>query len=356
MTDYQRLSEYHAYIAKKVLFCIICLVIAIIAIGLALTMGAYDIGFLESYQIVWDHLTGNIATDSIGAMKDHVVWDMRFPRALAGLFVGMGLGVCGAVMQSSMKNPLADPYTTGISSGAGLGATLAIILGISIIPGLTGEGATIANAFIVALIPASVMIFFSMIKRNVSAESTILIGVAVMYIFSAITTLLRVAATEEDLEEAYIWSVGTLGKATWENVPILAIVSVCGVIVFTYASNMLNTLAMDDKNVIGLGENPKKLRLLFMVIVSIVTAVLVSFTGTIGFVGIVAPHVVRLIIGSDNRYLIPAAACFGGMFMLVCDCLAKVITTTGLPVGVVTALIGGPVFLLIMLKIRKSAW
>ncbi len=321
-----------------------------------MSIGSYDIGFLESYEILIDHITGSIATDSIGEMKDHIIWDMRFPRAIAGLFVGAGLAICGAVMQSSLKNPLADPYTTGISSGAGLGATISIVLGVCIIPGLTGEASIVINAFIFALIPAFVMIFFSMIKRNISPESTILIGVAVMYVFSAVTTMLRVTASEEDLAEAYIWSVGTLGKAMWENIPILVIASVCGIILFCFASNMLNTLAMDDKNVTALGENPKKLRLLFMLIVSLVTAVLVSFTGTIGFVGLVAPHVVRLVIGSDNRYLIPASACFGGMFLILCDCIAKVITTTGLPVGVVTALIGGPMFLFILIKMKKSAW
>lgn len=356
MSDNARLSEYRVYVGKKAAFCIICLAVALVVLGWALSIGSYDIGFLESYRILWDHITGNIATDSIGEMKDHVIWDMRLPRAIAGLFVGAGLAVCGAVMQSTLKNPLADPYTTGISSGAGLGATIAIITGFCIIPGLYGQSAIVINAFVFALIPAFVMIFFSMVKRNMSPESTILIGVAVMYVFSAVTTMLRVTATEEDLAEAYIWSVGTLGKATWENLPIISVVSVCGVILFYLFSNMINTLAMDDKGVVALGENPKRLRLIAMLGVSLVTAVIVSFTGTIGFVGLVAPHVVRMVIGSDNRFLIPASACFGGMFLIVADCIAKVLTDTGLPVGVVTALIGGPMFIFILLKIRKSAW
>lgn len=269
--------------------------------------------------------------------------------------MGAGLGVCGAVMQSTLKNPLADPYTTGISSGASLGATLAIISGLSLIPGTAGETATVINAFVFALIPAFVMIFFSVIKRNMSPESTILIGVAVMYIFTAVTTLLKVSATEEKLAEAYVWSVGTLGKATLDNIPLMGIATIAGIAVFMLGSNMINTLAMDDKNVVALGENPKHVRLFFMFVVSMVTATLVSFTGTIGFVGLVAPHIVRLMIGSDNRYLIPASACFGAMFLLCADCLAKNLST-GLPVGVITALVGGPLFLIILLKMRKAAW
>ena len=352
----ERTAEYRRYVGKKVIFCIICLAVAIVAMGLAFVSGSYEIGFFESYQILWDHITGNIATDEIGLMKDHVIWDLRFPRVLGGLFVGAGLAICGAVMQNSLKNPLADPYTTGISSGAGLGSSLAIILGISVIPGLYGESAIVVNAFVFALIPALVMIFFSVMKRNMSPESTILIGVAVMYVFSAMTTLIRVSATEEDLAEAYIWSVGTLGKTTWDNVFVMGAATAVGVVLFTAVSNMLNVLAMSDQSVTALGEKPKKLRLVLMLIVSMVTAVLVSFTGTIGFVGLVAPHVVRLLIGSDNRYLIPASACFGAMFLVCADCLAKEITTTGLPVGVITALVGGPLFLFILIKMRKSAW
>ena len=348
-------SQYKIYIAKKLLFCYVCTMVAFLTMGFTLSVGNYDIGFIESYQILWNHIIGNVPTDEIGSMKDHVIWDLRMPRAIAGLAVGAGLGICGAVMQSVLKNPLADPYTTGISSGAGLGASIAIISGVAILPGLTGELAIVTNAFIFALIPAFIMIFFSVIKRNISPESTILIGVAVMYIFTAVTTLLKISATEEKLAEVYIWGVGTLGKANVDNLPYICTAALIGVLIFTFSAKMINTLAMDDKHVIALGESPKKLRLLFMLGVSFVTALLVSFTGTIGFVGLVAPHIVRLLIGSDNRYLVPASACFGAMFLLLADCLAKSLST-GLPVGVVTALIGGPLFIFILLKMRKSSW
>lgn len=351
--DYRQ--RYRMYVGRKVLFCAACLIISFMVTGFTMSVGNYDIGFFESYGILWDHLIGNLPTDEIGKMKDHVIWDLRMPRAFAGLIVGAGLGVCGAVMQSTLKNPLADPYTTGISSGASLGATLVIVSGMTVIPGLVGQSATVVNAFVFALIPACVMIFFSVLKRNMSPESTILIGVAVMYVFTAMTTLLKVSATEEKLAEAYVWSVGTLGKVTPDGILLMGAATVAGLLIFVLGSNMINTLAMDDRNVTALGENPKKVRLFFMFAVSLVTAVLVSFTGTIGFVGLVAPHIVRLIIGSDNRYLIPASACFGAMFLLCADCLAKNLST-GLPVGVVTALVGGPLFLFILLKMRKAAW
>lgn len=338
------------------MFVILCLVIAFLAMGLELSFGKYDIGFIESYRILIDHLMGIIPTDETEKMKDYVIWDLRFPRAIAGLAVGAGLGVCGAAMQSALKNPLADPYTTGIASGASFGACLAIILGISLIPGLYSESATIMNAFIFALIPAAMIIVISKFKKNITPAAMVLIGIAVMYIFTAATTMLKVTASEESLAEIYIWNIGTLGKASWSNVWYMVVAALFGIVAFQILAKKLNVLVMCDQGAITLGVNPKKTRLITLGIVSLVTAVLVGFTGTIGFVGLVAPHVVRIFLGSDNKYLIPASAAFGAMMLLLADCIAKSAGSTGLPVGTITALIGGPLFLYLLIKQSKSAW
>lgn len=328
---------------------------SVIAIGLALSMGKYEMGFFESYEILFNHLRGIVPTSSSDIMKDYVVWDQRVPRAVAGLAVGAGLGVCGAAMQSSMKNPLADPYTTGISSGAALGATLMLTTGLCLVPFLSGETAIIVNAFLFALIPSGIIIFISVFRKT-SPTSMILTGVAVMYVFSATTSLLMLYAVPEDLAEAYIWTVGTLGKATWDNIGFLIAAALFGMCALQIFAKKLNILALSDESAVGLGVNAKRTRVVVLVIVSTVTAILVSFTGTIGFVGLVAPHMVRIFIGSDNRYLIPASAAFGAMLLLVADCIAKVAGSAGLPVGVITALIGGPLFLMLLMKQRRSAW
>ena len=144
---------------------------------------------------------------------------------------------------------------------------------------------------------------------------------------------------------------------SWADIPLMASVTVAGIAFFVIVSDKVNVLSLNDSSVVALGENPKVLRITFMVIVAMMTAVIVAFTGTIGFVGLVAPHIVRLLIGSDCRYLIPASACFGAAFLMFCDCIARVLTATGLPVGVVTSIIGGPMFIYILMKMRsKSMW
>lgn len=337
------------------LFVIACIVVAFLVVGLQLSFGYYDVSFIESYQILWDHICGVIPETPIDIKRDHIIWDLRFPRAIASMAVGAGLGVCGAAMQSTLKNPLADPYTTGISAGAGLGATISIVLGICVIPGIYGQASIIVDAFVFALIPSIVIILFSSLKRRITPAMMILIGIAVMYVFTAMTTLIKLTASDDSLADVYMWSVGTLGKANWDNVWFMVLAAMLGIASFAFLAKKINVMITSDSCAVSLGVNPKRCRLIILVIVSIVTAFLVSFTGTIGFVGLVAPHMVRIIIGSDNRYLIPASAAFGAMMLICSDVLARNIGT-GLPVGVITACIGGPVFLILLIKQRKSAW
>ncbi|MBR2255623.1 MAG: iron ABC transporter permease [Candidatus Methanomethylophilaceae archaeon] len=346
---------YYKSVSRKVIFAVVCVVIAFIALGLQLSFGYYDVGFVESYQILWDHICGNFPDTDIGLKKDHIIWDLRLPRSLAGMAVGAGLGVCGAAMQSTLKNPLADPYTTGISAGAGLGATISIVLGVCLIPGIVGQPSIVIDAFVFALIPSLVIIAFSSIRRKVTSSMMILIGIAVMYVFTAMTTFLKLTASEDSLQDVYMWSVGTLGKANWDNVWFMILATIFGMVLFIMLARRINVMITSDTSAVSLGVDPKRCRLLVLVIVSIVTAFLVSFTGTIGFVGLVAPHMVRIIIGSDNRYLIPASAAFGAMMLICSDVIARNIGT-GLPVGVITACIGGPVFLYLLVRQRKSVW
>jgi len=358
-------EAYLKSMSVRAAFAAACLAIAFLAVGLELSFGKYGVGCLESYQLAWDNLQvhasralfGTPLPDGWGdSMRNHVVWDMRFPRAIAGFAVGAGLGVCGAAMQSSMKNPLADPYTTGIASGASFGACLAIVLGFCILPGLHGEEAVVVNAFCFALIPAAAIVLVARKKRNATPAAMILVGIAVMYLFTASTTLMKYAASEEALADIYVWNVGTLGKATWDNAGIMLAASLLGIAFFMLMSRKLNVLAMCDRDAVTLGVDAKKARASVLVAVSLVTAVLVSFSGTIGFVGLVAPHAVRMFIGSNNRMLVPASAAFGAMMLLCSDCVAKEAGTTGLPVGVITALIGGPLFLILLIRQSKSIW
>ena len=352
-TDEEGLSatmdEYSHYVLRKYVFIAICVMGIAVVAGLATTIGSYPIGFTESYHLIWQHLTGNIADP----IKDHVVWDLRLPRILVAVVAGAGLAVAGVAMQSTLKNPLADPYTTGISSGAAFGATVGIVVGSTLVG---GEYSIILNAFVFALIPAAMIIVVSGFK-NASPTVMILSGLAIMYIFNAMTTVLMLMADPDDLAAVYKWQVGSLASSDWTSLPIMSAVTVAGMAVIAMLSNRLNVLSTGDDSARSLGVDAGRLRLLCLVVVSLMSASIVSFTGIIGFVGLVSPHIVRIFIGSDNRYLIPASAGFGAVLLLVADLIGRtVISPAVLQVGVVTAFLGGPLFLYLIVRQRKDVW
>ncbi len=348
-------GEYRRSIVLKIGFIIVCVVVAFLVIGVTLTIGDYDIGFLETYQILWDHITGNVPTDPSDPMytKDSVIWDLRLPRILTGVLAGAALAVAGATMQTTMKNPLADPYTTGISSGASFGATIAICMGVS----FAGGGyVVVVNAFIFSLIPTALIVIVSKM-RGASPTTMVMAGIAVMYIFNAFTTVIKLFADPESLSSLYQWSVGSINGTRWDDVLVMVPFVIVGTVVIQLLSRQLNVLISGDDSAKTLGVDADRLRTVSILVIALMTAAVVSFTGLIGFVGLVCPHVVRMFIGSDNRYLIPASAAFGIALLLFADLVGRVlIAPTVLPVGVITAFIGGPLFLYLIVKQRRSAW
>ena len=346
-------SDHRNYILRKIMFIAICFSAVVLSIGLAVTIGQYSIGFFESYGLIWDHIWNGPPEDPMLAMKDHVVWNLRLPRIIVAVISGAGLAVAGAVMQSVLKNPLADPYTTGISSGAAFGATLALAYGTSL---FSGDLALVGNAFIFSLIPTGTIILISYI-RKVSPTSMILAGIAVMYIFNALTTVLKLWADPEALSDVYRWQVGTLEGLQWMDIPTMFVVVLLGSVLMMILSSKINVLSMGDDGAKSLGLNTSQLRIFCLAVVSLMSAAVVSFTGVIGFVGLVSPHVVRIFIGADNKYLIPASAFFGSVLLLVADVIGRVIIAPAtLQVGVVTAFLGGPLFLYLIIRSKKEVW
>ena len=258
-------------------------------------------------------------------------------------------------MQNLMHNPLAEPYTMGVSSGAFFGAVLSIICGFSLIPGLYGNSAIVSNAFIFSLVPVIIITVVSKFKK-LSPTAIILLGIAVMYIFSSITQYLMVTAEAETMASAYHWRVGSLSKVTWENLPIIVIFTTIFSIALGILYKKLDMMYAGDRCAQTLGINTSLLRGACLVMVSLMTAAVVCFTGTIGFIGLVGPHVVRMFVGSKNNLLIPGSAAFGAVFLLLADTIAKVSGINGLPVGVISSMIGGPMFLYILINKNKKVW
>ena len=349
------LQERRRYILRKWLFIAICAVVTVVAIILEIGSGKYDISFSQSLDLFIKHLQGVTPPDAATRLADSVVWG-RVPRAIGAIGIGAILGMCGCAMQSSMKNPLADPYLTGIASGASLGVALVVILGVSVAAADSYDLAIMANAFVFALIPAAVMVFFTLVKRNISTSGVMLVGIAVMFFFTAITTMLKYIASDSALADIYYWNVGTINNINWSNYLYILAFGLACLVVLQYFSRQLNILTLNDENAQTLGVDPRKIRTYLLVVVSLFTAIAVSYTGTIGFVGLVGPHVCRMFLGSDNKYLIPASAMSGAMILLAADCLAKNLTMGGLPVGVITSLVGGPLFLFLLIQQKKNIW
>lgn len=338
----------------KIISCLLLLIPTILIAVYSLSVSLYTMDFGDVVTVLSNRIHGVKPVTYDDRILDELIFNNYFPRALCGIMVGATLAVGGAVMQSSLRNPLADPYTTGISSGALFGVTIAVILGISLFPDNPRLG-QITNAFLFALIPTAVIILFT-VRRRTTPTAMILIGLGVMYMFSAATTMLKYSADPVHIAEIYEWGVGTLVGTGWDAVPILFASTSVIIIVFMVLNRRINVLSTGENMSVALGVNPQKTRLLILIVVSICTSTAVCFTGTIGFVGLVIPHIARMIVGSNLKYLIPASAVMGALLLVASDSVARVMGTSGLPVGVITALIGSPLFLYFLVKQRNSAW
>lgn len=347
-------EEYRRVMTRNRVFIAVTAVLAAVIAVVSIGISHYHIGLVESLEVIVRHIQGVEPVGFEEELADFIVWEGRMPMAVAGVLVGAILGVSGAVMQMVIRNPVADPYTTGISSGALFGVTLFVVFDFGIV-GLGSQFGQIVNAFVFSLIPLSVIVLFSMF-RKVTPALMALIGIAVMYIFSAMTTLLKYTANPDDVAAIYAWSVGTLGYVGPECIPFLLVAIVALMVSMTALSGKLNVLSTGENTCHSLGVNPVRMRIVCLVLVSVATSIAVCFTGTLGFIGLVAPHICRRFIGSNARYLIPASAAVGALILIAAECLARSVGSFGVSVGVITALIGGPLFLLLLLGQRKSSW
>lgn len=342
-------DSYRRTRARRISFILVCIVACLILSIYSVTIGPYPMTMGDVIDVLWNFITMQPQDDTTIA---HIVLNLRLPRIIGGIICGFALAVCGAAMQSMMKNPLADPYTMGISSGAGFGAALAMILGIELIAG----GGIVVNAFVFAVIPAVIILFLSRF-RKATPTMMVLCGISLMYLFNALTQLFMLIADPDDMSAVYEWMVGSLDGVSYDELLLVLLVTVIGSLYVQYMANQLNVMGIGDESAQTLGVDVERRRLVILMVITLVAASVVSFTGVIGFVGLVAPHIARTLIGSDNRYLIPASGVVGSLLLVASDILARTIASpVMLPVGVITACVGGPLFMLLILRSTKETW
>lgn len=297
--------------------------------------------------------TGQTAPlESIRESTQNIVWFLRAPRVLLGALIGAALTLSGVGMQAFTKNPLAEPYVLGISSGASLGAVLAMLLGVSV--PVLGKLSVSMGAFAGALVSILLVYLLAKSRGSVTPIRLILVGVAVSAMFQAFTNYIVYTAPDDAaVREATFWMLGGLGSAEWEDLPLLLCLVPPAFLLMLALSKSLNAMMMGDSSAITLGVNLNVVRNLLIVITALLTASSVAVSGCIGFVGLVIPHLVRSVVGPDHRKLVPLAALFGAIFLIWVDVGARIIKPPAeIPVGILTAFLGAPLFLW-MIKVRR---
>jgi iron complex transport system permease protein len=339
---------YGKYIGKKVVFITICAV-ALVAITLvALCIGSARLSVPEVLNQIFH--------------KSGIAWSIRLPRVLVAVVAGAMLAVAGAVMQCLLKNPLSEPYTLGLSQASAFGAAFAIVvLGAGAMYSNSKDAVIISNqytvslcAFCFCLVSTAIILALTRLTK-VAPESIVLSGVVIGSIFSAALTAVQYFASDVQIASIIYWTFGDLSRITWDSLTLIVSVSIPVLIYFIYNRWNYNAFDAGVDTANSLGVNVSRHTIVGMVFASVIAAVIVSLMGIIGFIGLLAPHMVRRVIGSDNRFVIPASAIVGALILVVSDTLARtIISPLVLPVGVITSFMGGPLFLYVLIRGYKK--
>jgi iron complex transport system permease protein len=329
------------------LFMVVMLILTVIA---ATAIGAVSVPFFETAKIILKNF-GLIKFKSFTESQESIIFFVRFPRVIIAVLVGAALAASGTVMQGMFRNPMADPGIIGVSSGASLGAVTAIALG------LTAKSMYFMPVFatIGAFTAAFVIFMLSSRGGKIPVLTLILAGIAVSTFIGALTSLILTRINEYQVREYLFWAVGSLSARRWEHVNLVIVpIVICIIILITFARD-LNVLLLGEEEAQSVGLNPSRARKRLLFFVSVTTAMAVCVSGNISFVGLIVPHIMRLIVGPDNRILLPASAVAGAIFLVGCDLVARVVIMPAeIGVGIVTSLLGAPYFLYLLNRARKE--
>jgi iron complex transport system permease protein len=320
--------------------------VAVVLTALAsLCWGAVAVDLSSVLEVVGAHV--GVVSAPVDAVDDQIVWSIRVPRTLMALIVGAGLAICGVVIQAVVRNPLGDPYLIGIMPGASLGAVAVIVGGGAALGGLSMPAAAFAGGFL------AFAAVFVLGRRNGAwpPARLVLAGVAVGYLVSSFTYFLQILATPNQVQRVLFWSLGSVAGATWDDLPLIAAIVAVAVAVLLINAQRLNALSAGTDVTATLGINVGRLQLMLMVVTALASGAIVAVAGGIGFVGLVIPHIARLLVGADHRRVLITATLLGASFLTVADIAARLVRAPAeLPIGIVTAAVGAPFFLWLLTR------
>lgn len=353
MVDQDLVSEYRSYFVKKIGFLGAVLILLVV-------LGLFSLGIGAVHLSVGETIGALLGAE--GGIAKTIVWNIRLPRVLAAILVGAGLAVSGAALQSLLRNPLASPYTLGISHSAAFGAAFSVVVlgaGTSS-PGTEGfivnnPYITTISAFGWSIITVVLIVLLGRMKQS-TPVTLILTGIALGSLFTAGYTVMQYFADQTELSSIVFWTFGDVGRATWSHLGLMSAVVIPALIYFFYNGWRYRALTSGDQTARSLGIDPARLRLEGTLVAGLVTALLVSFVGIIGFVGLVVPHMIRRFIGGEERYLLPASCLLGGFLLLGSDTAARtIVAPIVLPVGILTSFLGVPLFIYLVIR-GKGYW
>ncbi|EGK08892.1 FecCD family ABC transporter permease [Kroppenstedtia eburnea] len=326
------------WLPRFVVWSLSLTLLLVLVMGAAVSWGSAELGWGDVWRTAGTKLTGS---EPVDPATEAIIWQIRLPRVILAAVVGMALAGAGVVFQGLLRNPLADPYILGVSSGAALGAAIAIF---------TGAGAAWLGGWTVpvwAFLLAAVALFLvlGLAGRGLNRSTLILSGVVIQAFFGAMLTFLIGISSAEELQRIQFWIMGSVAAREWHHIYVVLPFLIPGLTLIWLMARQLNLFSLGERSAAHLGVPVRRIRMVLLLSATLMTAAAVAVSGTIGFVGLIIPHIMRRIVGPDHRVLIPAAVLAGGLFLVGADTVARtVMEPRELPIGVVTALVGAPFF------------
>ena len=350
MNNHKIVQNRAQYAALMVLIC----VVIVLAVCFSVSVGAVEVNPANIFKIIVNRVSDKeVFTPAWEESVETIIWNIRFPRVIMAFIVGAGLSVCGVLMQALTKNSLADPYVLGISSGASAGAVSAIVLGWF---SFMGGYSTIAGATLGAVVSITLSLNIASMQGKITSTQLVMAGIATSALFTSLTNMIIYGyhTGSDKTKTAQYWMVGSLSGANWSRTGYVVMVFAVAIVIVLLFARDLDVLLLGDDVAESLGVNIGRIKLVIILMSTILTGVVVSVSGVIGFIGLVVPHIMRSIVGSKHGRLLPVVILAGGLFAMLADVVSRVIIDPEeLPIGIISGLIGAPFFLYLIKKGRK---